>query len=224
MNFNVQLENGTSIGWGEICFQIPNIVDYAETPKERRKRGLSESNHLLTNLALQLHRMKRTGRPFEPSVDLNKFIFCTIVESLPIGCMIQNFLEMWNFDADEIKQLSKQDILNALYTTHYSKTTGHQASFERLLGGITRNESGHIVAATGILTNWMVYVNFSNVNHDKVGNSAGTEDWVSEEALLWEEEFLSTMQTAINDNDPDENISIYYSAGRRFVNCSMFDL
>lgn len=36
---------------------------------------------------------------------------------------------------------------------------------------------------TGILSHWMVYVNFSNVNHDKVGNSAGTEDWVSEQGI-----------------------------------------
>lgn len=228
MDFSVQLENGTSIGWNDICFQIPNIAEFSENPHRRRRdlnqanamqsnrvrRSARDSNIILSNLANQLHRMTRSERPFNPSVDLHPLIFCSIVEGLPIGCMIKNFLEIWNFDESTMKHLTKQDILNALHTTNNSLTTGHEAQFERLLGEVTRNETGHIVAAKGLLTHWMVYVNFSNVNHDKVGNSAGTEDWASEEALLWENEFLNTMQT-LKDDLSDDETQIFYSAGRR---------
>lgn len=231
MAFNVQLENGTSIGWNDICFQIPNIAEFNEDQQRRKrdldyantaignreKRAARDSNIILSNLANQLHRMIRSEHPFNPSVDLHPFIFCSIVETLPIGCMIKNFLEMWNFDEHTIKHLTKQDILNALHTTNKSMTTGHEANFERLLGDITRNETGHIVAAKGLLTHWMVYVNFSNVNHDQVGNSAGTEDWASVEALLWENEFLNTMEM-LKDDLSDEQTNIYYSAGRRYNN------
>lgn len=136
------------------------------------------------------------------------------------------FGQIWDFDEDTIAHLTKQDILNALNTTQHSLTTGHEAHFDRLLGGIMRNETGHIVAATGLLTNWMVYVNFSNVNHDKVGNSAGTEDWVSEEALVWENEFLAKVEELKDEFDVfnyfDDGTKIYFSAGRRFVELTAF--
>lgn len=221
MGLTVQSSN-RSLGWNDVCFQIPNIAELnEEQPRERRSAGQRDSTRILSSLAAQLHRMKRTGRAFEPSVDVAPFIFCSIVEALPMGCMIQNFLEMWNFDENTIEHLTKQDILNALHSTRFSLTTGHEAHFERLLGGVTRNETGHIVAARGLLTNWMVYVNFSNVNHDKVGNSAGTEDWVGEDALLWENEFLNILNEMRDEYEVyryyDDETKIYYSAGRRFV-------
>lgn len=218
MNFNANLENGTSIGWNDVCFHIPNIAEFSENEENRRrKRSTRHSNLVLSNFAKQLHRMTRSERPFNPSVDLAPIIFCSIVETLPIGCMLQNMLEIWNFT--DVNHMTKQDILNALHTTHTSQTTGHEANFERLLGGVTRNETGHIVAATGLMTNWMVYVNFLKVNHDKVGNSAGTEDWASEEALAWEQEFLNTMKLMKEDLE-DEETKIYYSAGRSYGDIS----
>lgn len=220
MDFKVDTNNKT-LGWNDVCFHIPNIAELNDDDQSRERRGAHGSNQVLSDIAATLHRFKRTGRPFNPSVDVTPFIFCSIVESLPIGCMIQNLLELWDFDEEQIEHLTKEDILNALNTTRYSLTTGHEVHFESLLGGIVRNETGHIVAATGLLTNWMVYVNFSNVNHDKVGNSAGTEDWVSEEALAWEDEFLSRVEALREEFDRfnyfDDGTRIYFSAGRRFV-------
>lgn len=222
MGFNVRLENGTSIGWNDVCFHIPNIAEFREDEqrrrrrRRRRKRSVRDSIKILSNLAHQLHRFTRSDdeHPFNPSVDLHPLIFCSIVESLPIGCLIQNVLEMWNFTESTINFLTKQDILNAVHTTKTSLATGHEAHFERLLGDVVRNETGHIVGAKGLLTHWMLYVNFLKVNHDKVGNLAGTEDWASEEALVWENEFLSNMESLKEDLSDDET-KIYYSAGRR---------
>lgn len=215
--------NNKSLGWNDVCFQIPNIAEMIEDDQPRNTRSVRQrdSTRILSNIAVELHRMKRTGRPFEAAVDVAPFLFCAIVEALPMGCMIQNFLEMWNFDEVEIENLTKEDILNTLHSTRISLTTGHEANFERLLGGVTRNETGHIVAAKGLLTNWMVYVNFSDVNHDKVGNSAGTEDWVSEDALLWENDFLETLSDMRDEYEVykyfEDGTKIYYSAGRRYV-------
>lgn len=128
---------------------------------------------------------------------------------------MNNILEMWDFDADKLDTMSKADILDHIARTNISATTGHERAFDRLLGGIKRNSTGHIVSATGLLSHWMVYVNFSNVNHDKLGNAAGTEDWASEEALLWENEFLIAMHS-LRDDLVDGQTEIYYSAGRRY--------
>lgn len=51
-------------------------------------------------------------------------------------------------------------------------------NYEDLLGGIVRNETGHIIKATAIQNYWFVFVNFSAVDIDKTGNLAGTAIWV----------------------------------------------
>lgn len=154
-------------------------------------------------------------RPFNPSVDLPSFLFCNVVDKLPSGCLLNNILELWNFDAEKLAILTKDDILDRIARTNISSTSGHERSFDRLLGGIKRNATGHIVSASGLLSHWMVYVNFSNVNHDKIGNAAGTEDWASEEALAWENEFLNAMHL-LRDDLVDDHTEVYFSAGRRY--------
>lgn len=59
-----------------------------------------------------------------------------------------------------------------------SPLLGEMKTYEGLLGGITRNETGHIVSARALHTFYTVYVNFSAVDMDKVGNNAGTADLV----------------------------------------------
>lgn len=196
------------------------MIDVKNQDQGQKKRT-SHSSNILSDIAASLFRLQGIDRPYNPVVDVSPIIFCAAVEALPIGCMAQNILELWDYDKETIKHLTKQDILNALNTTRNSLTTGHEVHMEDLLGGITRNETGHIVAATGLLTNWMVYVNFSNIDHDKVGNTMGTEDWVSEEALVWENEFLERIEELKEEFDRTnyykDGSKIYFSAGRRFV-------
>lgn len=56
---------------------------------------------------------------------------------------------------------------------------GKLKDYEKLLGGIRRNASGHIIGAETLHNFWMVNVNFSAIDMDKSGNNAGTADWVS---------------------------------------------
>lgn len=121
----------------------------------------------------------KPAKPFNPSVDLNPIVYCGIIENLPMGCLVENLLEIWNFDANIIGNLTKDDILNAINVTTISAASGHESDFIGLLGGIVRNASGHIISATALMSHWMVYLNFSDIDHDKTGNAAGTEDWVS---------------------------------------------
>lgn len=92
--------------------------------------------------------------------------------------MSQNILDLWKFNNTVIQNVSKDEILLALNTTTISPSSGHETDFVHLLGGVQRNKSGHIISASSLLTHWMVYVNFTAVDHEKIGNLAGTEDWV----------------------------------------------
>lgn len=127
---------------------------------------------------LTVRPIAKPSKPFNPSVDLNPTVYCGIIESLPMGCLMQNLLEIWRFDENIIGNLTKQDILNAINLTTISASSGHDSDFVGLLGGIKRNSSGHIISATALMSHWMVYLNFSMVDHDTTGNDAGTEDWV----------------------------------------------
>lgn len=61
-----------------------------------------------------------------------------------------------------------------------SPVTGHPINVTQLLGGIEKNETtGEILSASSIMSQWFLYVNFSDVDHSKIGNIAGTEDFVS---------------------------------------------
>lgn len=141
---------------------------------------------------------------------------CGIVENFPLGCYGKNFLELFEFNAQTINNISKDDILHAINQNKImiSPTTGHETNFQQLLGGIRRNESGHIIAASSIMTFWMAYVNFTNVDHNQIGNLAGTEDWVTEDLLIWEGEFLHEMNL-LQKNLTDNETQIFYTAGRR---------
>lgn len=155
--------------------RIPIIADLPEDPSKNRKSTDSSDR---TNLFDALFGGGR-NRPFNPSVDMLPLLFCSVIDNLPLGCMSQNILELWKFDEVRIKALTRDDIILAINQTTVSPTTGHESDFVQLLGGIRRNSSGHIVGASSLLTHWMVFVNFTNVDHTKVGNAAGTENWVS---------------------------------------------
>lgn len=125
--------------------------------------------------------LQTPAREFNPSVDLFTGLYCNIINSFPLGCYQQNMLEIWDFDAATIQNLTVEDILEAVNTVHLSATTGHQMNFSLLLGDIKRNEAGDIISAGSLLTQWYVHVNFSEVDQERHGNIAGTENWVSED-------------------------------------------
>lgn len=92
--------------------------------------------------------------------------------------MTNNMLDLWQSDADRIRQLERDEILDALHRTSVNPVSGHNADFVPLLGDVRRNSSGHIVGAGAILVRWMLFVNYTATDHQKIGNLAGTEYWV----------------------------------------------
>lgn len=163
-----------------IC-RVPIISDLQLAPsnQQRTKRQSFDFDDDLFDEDLTVRPIVKTAnKPFNPSVDLNPTVYCGIIENLPRGCLLENLLELWNFDEQIIGNLTKDDILNAIDSTAISAYSGHHSNFSELLGDIKRNSSGHIVAASALMSHWFVYLNFSNVDHDNAGNAAGTEDWV----------------------------------------------
>lgn len=210
-------------------FRIPLIVQFTSFLKHRRKRsddfdddffssdsGDSESSSTDGSVKHR-GRHKNHNKPFCPSIDLDPEFYCSLIETLPMGCMQENILELWKFDMNLLDSMNKSDIIDLINSTKLSPWSGHEIDIEHLLGGIERDESGRIVSATSVVSHYMLYVNFSDSDSNKVGNLAGTEDGASESTMLWEDKFISLMGRLKKEleGEDEENITIFYSAGRR---------
>ncbi|XP_058455375.1 NPC intracellular cholesterol transporter 1-like [Malaya genurostris] len=205
---------GKAFTWNDVCFNVPLIAEY--TANSRRKRDSA----IATDTSRTSTGHSKKPKPFfNPSVDLPSFMYCPMIERLPVGCMEFSILELWKFDREVIAQLTKEQIVDKLNKTKISPVTGHTVDYSELLGGIERDWSGHIVTATSLQSNWMVHVNYTEVDHDISGNMAGTEDWVTETALAWEAAFLSKMES-IQKNYTHGDIELFYAAGRSYGDIS----
>lgn len=105
-------------------------------------------------------------------------LYCKIYNNLPRGCALFSILDIWNYNTDLIQRQTKNDIIEKFNQTKISPIFGHRIEYEQLLGGIVRDDSGKILSAKAIKTNWIVRVNYSNIDMNKLGNDAGTADWV----------------------------------------------
>ncbi|XP_065087008.1 NPC intracellular cholesterol transporter 1-like [Ochlerotatus camptorhynchus] len=209
-NFIITNSKGGTVNWDKVCFKVPLIAEY--TVQERRKRDDSQS--------LTTTKRPKKDRPlFSPSVDLPNFMYCPLVERLPVGCFGLSILELWKYDREVIANLTKKDIVDKLNSTKISPVTGHTIDFSELLGGIQRDWTGRIVSATGLYSNWMVHVNYSEVDADVSGNAAGTEDWVTEDAMLWEGKYLQKLGE-IQQNFTGGDTELFYAAGRSYGDIS----
>jgi len=95
-----------------------------------------------------------------------------------MSCLLFSILDIWNFDSAKIEKDSAEDIITKVNTVKVSPTLGHAMNFSDLLGDVTLDESGRIIAAGAVRTDLMVHVSFLNVDMNKIGNNAGTADWV----------------------------------------------
>lgn len=156
---------------------------------------------------------------FKSEDNLFQGLYCGIINSFPLNCYQQNLLELWNFKRDVIKNLTIEEILHTVNTVDTSLTTGHKMNVSHLLGDIRRNSDGEIIGAGSLITQWFVHVNFSEVDHEKHGNIAGTENWATEKTLNWEEKYLNIMDS-LAKNLTTTYIKIYYCAERSFGDIS----
>lgn len=120
----------------------------------------------------------KVNQTYEPVVHVDSNQYCSVIESLPTGCLLFSILDIWDFNSTKIEKDSTEEIITKVNTIKISPTLGHAINFSELLGDVTLDERGRIVAATAIKTDLIVRVSFFNLDMDKVGNIAGTADWV----------------------------------------------
>lgn len=168
--FNVFIcEKKIYINMQFFIYRIPSIVGV----RRRRQSSFSEDDFFDDDITSKINRTL-----FEPAIHADTNLYCNVINSLPMVCLKFSVLDIWNFNSVKIEKDTTEEIIEKINTVKISPTLGHAMNFSELLGGVTLDERGRIIAATAIKTQLMVHIKFRDVNMDKSGNIAGTADWV----------------------------------------------
>lgn len=189
----------------DLCLKVPivNVFDLIGKPR-------SEDEHSKTKDASHTNYVDDT-------LWVDDEFYCGFLKSFQLTCLQYNILDLWGNDANLINNASKHEIIKKINEVKLNPVSGHPMDFVKMLGGVERDKRGVIVSAKSVLISWYMNVNMTAVDLNKVGNLMGTEDWVSMELALWEQQFLDYLRGI---NYEDKGIHLYYEAGRSFADVS----
>ena len=110
--------------------------------------------------------------------------------------------EMWRFEKDNIETTTEEEILAAVNLLDKSPWFGYGTNYSRLLGGVERNSSGHIVSAKVAQMFWRLEIPDNAEIDDSQGS--GLELQLADQiSLAWEADFL---QIALNSSSQTTTI------------------
>ena len=130
---------------------------------------------------------------------LPRSIFCNLVESLTEKCGQQNLLEIWRYREDLIQTTTQDEILNAVNLLNSSPWFGHDTDYTSLLGGVTRNSTGHIVKASSTIMFWSITVP-DNVTIVESQGSGVELELGDQTSLEWEKKFV---EISLENSSPE---------------------
>ena len=122
--------------------------------------------------------------------DISKNKYCNLVTSLEEKCIQTSLLEIWRYKEHLINSVTQEEILSAVNLLARSPWYGYDVDYSSLLGGITRNSSGHIVGAKTAQMVWVVEVPEEG---RVVSAQSGVElEFADPTTLAWESELIET--------------------------------
>merc|ERR1711892_574155 len=197
----------------DICARVP-IADIFQT-KRRRKRELnitdyddnydfwtgeydeySDENEVIsTKERIDFNKYgkksEKKKEALETVDDLPDNIYCDLVTTLNEKCVLTNLLEIWRYDEDLINTVTQEEIVRAVNVLERSPWFGYDTDYSKLLGGMTRNNSGHIVSAESATMIWTVRVP-DDVEIVKSQGSGVEVELADKTTLAWEEKLIET--------------------------------
>ena len=126
--------------------------------------------------------------------DLPHNVYCEIIDTLETQCFEQSILEIWQYNENTIRNLTKQDIINSINNLDKSPYFGFKYNYSELLGSIKRNKTGHIISANAALYNLVTVVDLENV-YDRpfLSKIAGIFLPLDESNIIWQDEAIKTI-------------------------------
>ncbi len=138
-------------------------------------------------------------------------VYCDLIETLNDKCLETSILEIWKYDEEVIRSLTKEDIIKAINEVKESPHFGHEFDYTGLLGDIKRDENGSVVAAKSAIHVWVTSVDQDAIMED-VGGAGIELDLADEVNLAWENEVIDTML-----DFKGQGLTVLANVARRFV-------
>lgn len=197
---------------------MPLIAVYMNLMKTNNRRKRSDESSNDDDGIFNSDPQSFLKKLLNPSFKMTTKLYCNLVNRLKYGCMQENLLDMWKTRPDN---LTEQEILDKLHSTHFNQISGHETNFLSMLGGVEKNASNNneVILAKSLLVSFHLRLNFSEVDVNKVGNLAGTEDWATINIMQFEFEYLKLMEKLKQELET-EKIKIFYGAGRSYGDIS----
>ena len=94
-------------------------------------------------------------------------IYCDIVETLEDRCAERSILELWKYDEEVIRKLTRREILDAINDVKTSPVFGQAIDFADFLGRKELDASGRVVGAKTLVSGWL-----TEFDQNEKGNSS----------------------------------------------------
>jgi len=167
--------------WEDACFRRPVLNISTDTFLSRKKREIDfDFDDSFENEFDAVFE-----EPSDYSVTDYPQPYCGIVESLPTFCFIESILELWGHEGgfddrsdENIANLTKPEIIAKINDWGHSEIYHSERDFKPLLGGVTYDENGRIVAARAVMMKLMGRMNTSLALQQGGSNDAGTGELV----------------------------------------------
>jgi len=141
-------------------------------------------------------------------------IYCDLVKTLNEKCIKTSILEMWRYDEDLIYSATQDEILNAVNLLDKSPWYGYGTNYSKLLGGINRNSTGHVISATVAQMFWRIEIPDGAEIVDSQGSGLELQ-LADEDSLEWEEQFIQ-----IGINSTSKTATVLPNASKSFGDVS----
>merc|ERR1711892_161008 len=225
----------------DICARIP-IADIFQTKRRRKKRQATngtesyddydnfwsgeyneypedEDDEIVTTVErinfIKYSEQKNKSEEAEDTLEkIPDNIYCDLVNTLNEKCIQTSLLEIWKYREELINSATQQEILDAVNLLVRSPWYGYDANYANLLGGITRNSSGHIVGAKSAQMVWVVEIPDEGRLISSQGSGVALEI-ADPTTLAWESELIHVTQNASRDQ-----LQVMVNAARSFGDVS----
>ena len=220
--------------YADLCMKVPT----ANLPDRRKKRDATMPSNLSEGGLDLDHDYNYDYNSYEDDLDsnidydevldredfekriklldeLDPDVYCDIVGDLEKKCLQISLLELWRYNEERIMSVTTQEILDTVNNRTFSPWFKYEFDYSNLLGGVTRNSTGHIVAATATEMIWYVSI---PENATKVASQgSGMELLLADQATLdWEELFTKYLDHL----QPHKHSVLHYST-REFIETSI---
>ncbi len=180
-----EINTANGFKWEERCFRLPVLmINEMPADKQRKrltKRGLLDFDDDFFEGAMDdfesefddsfrdiVDNNVGVGNSIDPSTLFYPEPYCATVEKMPTACFEESLLEMFavngKYNDSIFESLTQEQLITAINNVQKSGIFLIERDFQRFLGGIELNSTGHIVGAKATFINWFSEANITTSN------------------------------------------------------------